>query len=161
MNHHNFLSYLPFRASIYKALTVVAKQNTTRNCVGAANWYQYSPSLTYSHSHKYTYYITSTHLEIWLTGWSHLDSRVWTLTAATYTFTSPVADTLVQIKTQSVTNGHVRWHYNLICKQQWLALLTPLLSRQVWLLLGHSQALPIQPSVHAHLPIMQEPRSDR
>lgn len=40
-----------------------------------------------------------------------------------------------------------------------LLLLTPLLSRQVWLLLGHSHALPSHPSVHAHLPITQEPRS--
>lgn len=44
--------------------------------------------------------------------------------------------------------------------QRWSPLLTPLLSRQVWLLLGHSQASPSQPSVQAHLPIMQEPRSD-
>lgn len=50
-----------------------------------------------------------------------------------------------------------RWHSNLNNK----ALLTPLLSRQVWLLLGHSQALPVQPSIHAHRPMTQEPRSDR
>lgn len=42
-----------------------------------------------------------------------------------------------------------------------LGLLTPLLSRQVWLLLGHSQASPSQPSVQAHFSIMQEPRSDK
>lgn len=41
-----------------------------------------------------------------------------------------------------------------------IGLLTPLLSRQVWLLLGHSQAFPSQPSEHTQRPIMQEPRSD-
>lgn len=104
-------------------------------------------------------YIISTHLEIWLTCWSHLHTRVQTLTAAAYTFTSAIADTLAQTKTQSGTGWQVSWHENLIYKLKLLALLTPLLSRQVRLLLGHSQALPSQPCVHAHRPITQEPRS--
>lgn len=37
---------------------------------------------------------THTHLEIWLTGRGHLNTRVWTCTTATFTFTSPIADTL-------------------------------------------------------------------
>ena len=117
--------------------------------------------------HKDTYLFIHgihTHLEIWLTGWSHLNYRGRTLTAATYTCTSPVADTLVQINTVShwfEIHWHVRWHNGLITKKKELALLTPLLSRQVWLLLGHSQALPVQPSAHEHWPITQEPRSDK
>lgn len=44
----------------------------------------------------------------------------------------------------------------------WISsLLTPLLSRQVWLLFGHSQASPSQPSVQTHFSITQEPRSDK
>lgn len=38
--------------------------------------------------------------------------------------------------------------------------LTPLLSKQVWLLLGHSQASPSHPSVQAQRPIKHEPRSE-
>lgn len=62
-----------------------------------------------------------------------------------------------QINIQLETSWHVRLHYEQFC----LYLLTPLLSKQVWLLLGHSQAFPSQPSAHTHLPIMQEPRSVR
>lgn len=59
---------------------------------------QCTPSLTYTD-------LYNTHLEIWLTGGSHLHTGVGTITAAAHTFTSPIADTLVQLKTQSGTNN--------------------------------------------------------